>query len=400
MLALMVDGHLSISRAEYKIAPGDIVGLTVLGAPDLSVTASVDPDGRAAFPLLGLLPVAGLSAEEATARVRALLPGKEYNRHLADGREMPVIIAPRQISLDIAEYRPVYLNGDVGRPGALPYQADLTIRKAIASAGGVGRAGVEPDDPLALGEVTGDYRSLSAESAKWQEVVIRLQAELDRQHHVDIKLLADMGVSTTLDKETIRLSEDRLNARTADLQRERLFLDATADREGERAKILAQQKAHDVEGLKIDTDDLQRYQKLFSNGEVAVPTMSLAHRTVLASSTRALQTTGALASVLGKQSDDTRRLERMDDIRRIDLLTELQEATLTLAGVQAKLQAVRAKMRYLGVDPASRSIDDAARIVVTRTVAGEVSRADARPDDLLQPGDIVDVVQGDAQSQD
>ena len=329
-----------------------------------------------------------------------LLPGKEYNRHLADGREMPVIIAPRQISLDIAEYRPVYLNGDVGRPGALPYQADLTIRKAIASAGGVGRAGVEPDDPLALGEVTGDYRSLSAESAKWQEVVIRLQAELDRQHHVDMKPLADMGVSTTLDKATVRLSEDRLNARTADLQRERLFLDATADREGERAKILAQQKAHDVEGLKIDTDDLQRYQKLFSNGEVAVPTMSLAHRTVLASSTRALQTTGALASVLGKQSDDRRRLERMDDIRRIDLLTDLQEATLTLAGLQAKLQAVRAKMRYLGVDPASRSIDDTARIVVTRSVAGEVSRVDARPDDLLQPGDIVDVVQGDAQSQD
>lgn len=396
-LAVLIDGALSSGRADYKIMPGDVVGLSVIGVPDLTADAPVEADGRAVLPLLGPVKVGGLSAEEATARVRAILPGKEFNRRLSDGRDIPVILSPEQVSLTVAEYRPVYVNGDVGRPGALAYQPDLTIRKAIAFAGGLGRAGTEPDDPAVLGEVTGEYRSLSVENAHWQETVVRLQAELDRRPHVDVTPLAEMGVAPVLDKETIERSDARLNARTEDLRKERTYLGSAADREAQRAQTLGQQKNHDMEGLKIDTADLQRYQQLFSNGEVAIPTMSLARRTVLASSTRALQTSAALASVLAAQSADKRRLERMGDIRRIDLLKDLQTATLALGAVQARLDAVKAKMRYLGVSPTSRAIDDAARLTVTRTSDGELSRIEALPDDRLQPGDVLDVVQEETQ---
>ena len=39
--------------------------------------------------------------------------------------------------MNILEYRPFFVNGEVGKPGGFPYQPGLTIRKAISLAGGL-----------------------------------------------------------------------------------------------------------------------------------------------------------------------------------------------------------------------------------------------------------------------
>ena len=190
-LIAILDG--SVARADYKIAPGDVVRLTVVGVPELTATAPVDTDGRAVLPLVGGFAVGGLTSDQATAKARAVLIGKELNRHLGDGREIPVVLSPGQIRLVVAEYRPIYVNGDVGKAGALTYQPGLTVRKAIALVGGLGRPSAKVDDPNLRVEVTGEYNSLSVEYKKWQEVVVRLQAELDGKKTVDVSALSTMG---------------------------------------------------------------------------------------------------------------------------------------------------------------------------------------------------------------
>ena len=69
--------------------------------------------------------------------------------------------------------------------------------------------------------------------------------------------------------------------------------------------------------MKNDTADLQRFEDLFKKGAIALPSVTEARRTVLGSSTRALETTAALTSVEREQGELNRRLEKLSDVRRM-----------------------------------------------------------------------------------
>jgi len=41
-----------------------------------------------------------------------------------------------QVSIDVLEFRPYFILGEVNKPGDYPYTADLTVLKAVATANG------------------------------------------------------------------------------------------------------------------------------------------------------------------------------------------------------------------------------------------------------------------------
>jgi len=109
--------------AEYRVAAEDILNITVFDEPDLSVEeARVSSVGTIAFPLLGDLPVAGLTTAQITAKIEALL---------ADG-----YLKQPKVSVSIHEYRQVFVHGEVKKPGGYSYQEGLTVQKAVVLAGG------------------------------------------------------------------------------------------------------------------------------------------------------------------------------------------------------------------------------------------------------------------------
>src|SRR5689334_11443006 len=126
----------SPARAEYRLAIGDVVETSVAGVPELRQRSQVSQDGEVLLPLGGQLRVDGMTMAEARDKVRQPVPTKEFRRRNEDGREYPVIIAPGDVQIAVAEYRPVYLNGDVAKPGEQPFRPGLTVRQAIALAGG------------------------------------------------------------------------------------------------------------------------------------------------------------------------------------------------------------------------------------------------------------------------
>ena len=54
---------------------------------------------------------------------------------IADGLRGKYLLNP-VVSVTIEEYRPIFVNGQVEKSGAYPYQPGLTIRKAVSLAGG------------------------------------------------------------------------------------------------------------------------------------------------------------------------------------------------------------------------------------------------------------------------
>ncbi len=108
---------------DYRIAPDDVLRIQVYHEPDLSLEdARVDAQGMVRMPLIGAVPVAGLSASEAADVVAGRL-GERY------------LVSP-QVSLFVktAVGRRITLDGEVREPGLYPIEGRLTLSQAVALA--------------------------------------------------------------------------------------------------------------------------------------------------------------------------------------------------------------------------------------------------------------------------
>ena len=107
----------------YRLGSGDVVSIRVLGEDDLKrEKIRLSDAGTISFPIIGEIRVLG----KRVAELEALI---------ADGLRGKYLLNP-VVSVTIEEYRPFFVNGQVEKSGAYPFQPGLTIRKAVSLAGG------------------------------------------------------------------------------------------------------------------------------------------------------------------------------------------------------------------------------------------------------------------------
>jgi polysaccharide export outer membrane protein len=95
-----------------------------------------------------------------------------------------------------------------------------------------------------------------------------------------------------------------------------------------------------------------------------------------------------------RQRDDfSRQLERVEDLRRVNLLRELQDAAVKLNQIRAKLQGVAEKLQYAALVRSQlvRGSGGKPEITVIRKGERGRERLVAEEDFELQPGDVVEV---------
>lgn len=108
--------------SDYKLGPGDRLMVTVFNEKDLSVDTRLSDAGTLSFPLLGEIRAQGMTIGM-------------LQDYLAEQLRSGYLVNP-QVYVSILEYRQFFVNGEVNKPGGLPYMPGLTVRKAIALAGG------------------------------------------------------------------------------------------------------------------------------------------------------------------------------------------------------------------------------------------------------------------------
>lgn len=106
----------------YRVDTGDRLRLTIYNEPQLSGEFSITPAGTLSYPLIGDIPARGLTLGEISQQLLTRLA----NGYLRDPR----------VAVEIAEYRPVYILGEVSRSGKFPYEIGMTALTAVATAGG------------------------------------------------------------------------------------------------------------------------------------------------------------------------------------------------------------------------------------------------------------------------
>ena len=125
LILMLGAGHCSSadSRAsEYRVGSGDLINIMVFGEPDLSMDVRLGGTGTFNYPFLGELSATGNSVNAIKDRIYAGLKG-DY------------LVEP-EVSVTVKEYRPFFMNGEVKKPGSFTYSQGMTVRKAIALAGG------------------------------------------------------------------------------------------------------------------------------------------------------------------------------------------------------------------------------------------------------------------------
>ena len=109
-------------RAEYRLGSGDKIKVTVFGHDDLSGQFLVGGGGDVALPLIGKVRAGGLSVAEFASRVVGALK--------------PDYLTDPRVSVEVLNYRPFYIIGEVKQPGSYPFVDGMTVVNAIALAGG------------------------------------------------------------------------------------------------------------------------------------------------------------------------------------------------------------------------------------------------------------------------
>jgi polysaccharide export outer membrane protein len=101
----------------YHLGPGDRVRVIVYGDKELS------DDGMISLPLAGEVRARGLTANALADAIAGQLTKRG-------------MMQDPSVAVEVASYRPIFILGEVARPGQYPYEPDMTVIAAVSLAGG------------------------------------------------------------------------------------------------------------------------------------------------------------------------------------------------------------------------------------------------------------------------
>jgi polysaccharide export outer membrane protein len=122
------------TQAGYAVGPGDVLDILVIGNEEMTRTSTVQPSGTITLPLLGEVPVAGLTVPEIQKKLATLL-------------ERDFLVNP-QVEVRVREYQSqfVIVLGEINSPGRKPLRGKTRLIDLLVDAGGF--------KPNASGDVT------------------------------------------------------------------------------------------------------------------------------------------------------------------------------------------------------------------------------------------------------
>ena len=119
---LLSQADANLGLAAYTFGPGDKLRINVFNEPNLTGEYAVSTNGTISFPLIGMVNVGGKNIDQVAADLTSKVGAGYMNNP--------------KISVEVLNYRPYYILGEVAKPGEYPYVAGMTVEQAVAAAGG------------------------------------------------------------------------------------------------------------------------------------------------------------------------------------------------------------------------------------------------------------------------
>lgn len=106
----------------YHLGSGDKLKITVFNQEDMNGEYTVDGAGNVSLPLIGTIAAKDMTLNEFENKLK--------------GKLSPDYLLNPKIAIQVLNYRPFYILGEVKKPDSYPYVSGMTYLTAIAIAGG------------------------------------------------------------------------------------------------------------------------------------------------------------------------------------------------------------------------------------------------------------------------
>jgi polysaccharide export outer membrane protein len=364
---------------DYRLAPDDRLSIVVFGQTDLSGDFVVDGAGRILLPIVGQVSVGELTVAEAQERIQ---------RSFADG----VLVQPT-VAARIAEYRPVFIAGDVRTPGSYPFRFGQSVRTAIAMAGGHGR----PTDlqNVAMSDfILADERVRVLETTRRSLLVrkARLYAQRDgaaefvtptpagaepNDHDIDALSASETDILATL----TQAHHKQLDA----LRRQQPRLEA-------EIKALNEQEAKQRQQLAFAKERVEEVEPLVKAGKVQRNVLLERQRDEVRTENDLLQLSVQIARLEQNIGDINLRIDEAEVTYRRQVMGDLQDTLQRLREVDVTLTTAR-ELRELRAQHAGgiEGSEPVHTILITRTRMRGATTIPANSETRLEPGDVVEI---------
>ena len=403
LLSFACPGSASAAGLQYKLGPQDKLRIKigewrasraeVYDWKALSGEFVVGPSGDVLLPLLGEIRAEGVTTAELANSISDRLQAKVG---LADHPTA---------SVEVAEFRPFYILGNVETPGEYAFRPGLTVLQAISVAGGWRRL-----DTTLLGlereAITsrGDLRVAGAERDAMLARRARLQAELEDKDVIAFPTnqsanKRSIGEQAMREEELIfQARKEQLNAKTESMRRLKTMLENEISTLQTKGAALEQQ-------IDLVRKELDNISSLVSKGlSYTSRQLSLEQNIAQLQSTR-VDVDLSIVRTRQDISKTDREIVDLSHQRRNDILTDLRNAEDKLAELSEKA-ATAENLIHESEVVAPQFVEERTSdrrppllTIIRRGVDAELHAMVVRETDPVEPGDTIKVERRSATQQ-
>lgn len=359
------------AQAEYRLSSGDVIDVTIYRVPDLSRQLTVDVTGRIAFPPVGAIQADGATLDELGHKIRAALQDE-------------AVLTDAQVTVGLVTARPVVVGGDVATPGTIPYQHGITVRRAIALAGGVGLSRIRGMEEVAELRSERDVIALTMTQALARAA--RLEAELAGKPDTALALPGPLLVSPSQRDEIVAAETRKLAANIAESTSEKTHLGRSLEIIDAHIAALRSQSELQQRIISQQVEEIDRQRQMMDQGLTNRARVLEERRALESTQERASDTESDISRAYDEREDVSYRVSRFDERRHAELDAALTEARQDAEAARARLSGVTERLAQLGMQDAT----DVKVAIFRKGPDGDVS-VPAAQDTLLEPGDMLEI---------
>jgi len=345
----------------------------------LGGTYQVSREGTIGLPVIGLLRVSDSTTAEAATEISTTLQQKMG------------LLAPPSVTVEVAEYPPIYVVGAVTTPGAYPFRPGLTVLQALAIAGGRYRPATNGPRSDTIG-IAGELATLHGDKLRLLGRVARLQAELAGDAEIPFPPELTTDPDNRLAAEVVTLETTLFGARTNETKRQ---LTTLADLRGMYAtelQMLDVKSKDSGKEIAQTEEEVAGLTKLVEQGIATVSRWSELRRVLV--QMRGAHSDDDIATMRVRQSlsESTRQEFGMRDQRQTEVATQLRDSEGDLARIRTREETLNqlllADNGGLGEAPDGSSQMRFAVVRQNQSASAELSASESTP---LLPGDVLKV---------
>lgn len=386
-----------IALAEIRLGQGDQVKAVIAGLSSLDFAATVAADGTVDFAWLGNYMASGKMLSDLEIEVQNDTEGKIIKQYDRDGKLFIIQLEGRDVNLLHVAYNPIVVTGSVSNPGQFSFTSGMTVREAVALAGGESNRLLAMDTTVDATQVLrwqGDYGAAALDHAGAVIKGWRVAAEIAQDYDADAPEDTATVVSNDVLAQLIAVQRKIMAVNRDTDAGERAFFVRARSQAVYRIEILMQQQLKLQDLLDADVEEEERILDLVQRGLAAGARASDVRKSTVLSATRLLD----LEDDLARSEQDVIKLDRQTAAYEEQRLRNLYDGQ---SNTEQAIRAARLRMdivsQYLalsGSDLATSEIiaEFGLKAIIHRSGLEGKIEIEAGLDTPLLPGDTVEIV--------